>query len=69
MKICEGCIKQDVCKFKNKVKKYENGKCVEVEEPLTANLICKYKKFEPDTPTWTIYNDTATTRLSITICH
>ena len=52
MKICEGCIKQDVCKFKGEVEKYEaRTKCSNVPEPLVPDLSCKYKKTEP---CWTV---------------
>jgi hypothetical protein len=50
MNICEGCIKQDVCKFKEEVEKYENK--AKVPEPLEPILNCKYKKTE--NYTWTI---------------
>jgi len=42
MKICEGCIKQDVCKFKKEVEKYE-AKRTDIPEPLVPDLSCKYK--------------------------
>jgi len=36
MSICEGCIKQDVCKYKEEM---ERGNTKE-------NLVCRYKKLE-----------------------
>ena len=42
MKICEGCIKQDVCKFKKEVEEYE-AKRTGLPEPLVPDLSCKYK--------------------------
>lgn len=48
MTICEGCIKQDVCKFKKEVEKYEaKRKVSDLPEPLVPDLSCKYKKTEP----------------------
>ena len=44
MKICEDCIKQDVCKFKGNVEKFEEKE--KLPEPLSNGIICKYKKFE-----------------------
>lgn len=45
MKICEGCIKQDVCKFKKEVEKYEvKRKEPQIPEPLEPDLSCKYRK-------------------------
>jgi len=43
MKICEGCIKQDVCKFKENVEKLEK-KSMECPEPLVPNMTCKFKE-------------------------
>lgn len=51
MRICEGCIKQDVCKFKEEVEKYE-GK-TKLPEPLEPIIECKYKRTEPNTWTYT----------------
>ena len=42
MKICEGCIKQDACKFKKEVEEYE-PKGTDMPEPLVPDLLCKYK--------------------------
>ena len=47
MKICEGCIKQDVCKFKDEVEKYD----MKLPEPLEPIIECKYKRTE--NYTWT----------------
>ena len=44
MNICEGCIKQDICKFKDEVGKYE-GK-MKLPEPLSPIIECKYKETE-----------------------
>lgn len=41
MNICEGCVKQDVCKFKEEVEKYEEKG---LPEPLTPKAECKYKE-------------------------
>jgi len=56
MEICEGCIKQDVCKFKKEVEKYEMEDSG-IPEPLFPFLNCKYKRTEP--PNWT-YTGTTT---------
>ena len=45
MKICEGCIKQDVCKFKENVEKLEK-KSMECPEPLVPDMTCKHKVLE-----------------------
>jgi len=45
MKICEGCVKQDVCKFKENVEKFEKGR-IAAPEPLVPDMTCKFKKFE-----------------------
>ena len=47
MTICEGCIKQDVCKYKEEVEKYERDKLPEPLEPIVG---CKYKETEPTHP-------------------
>lgn len=39
MNICEGCIKQDVCKFKEEIGKG----CPDLPEPLEFVVTCKYK--------------------------
>ena len=63
MKLCEGCIKQDVCKFKKEVEEYE---CmVKLPEPLEPVIECKYKETEPYWPAscpriWTYYPATFT---------
>ena len=46
MKICEGCIKQDVCKFKDEVGKYEKDK---LPEPLVPSVACKHKETAQET--------------------
>jgi len=51
MKICEGCINQDVCKFKKEVEKYEQES--KLPEPLTPDVDCKYKRTEPSYWTYT----------------
>ena len=45
MKICEGCLRQDVCKFKAEVEKYEDK--TELPEPLDSAITCKYKEVGP----------------------
>lgn len=45
MKLCEGCIKQDVCKFKEEVEEYE-VKRTDIPEPLVPILSCKFRKPE-----------------------
>ena len=68
MKLCEGCIKQDMCKFKEEVEKYELK--MQLPEPLEPIIECIYKETEPrdfyyshGTPcrtiigSWTIGND------------
>ena len=51
MKICEDCIKQDVCKFKKGVEKYEGG--IELPEPLKPNIECECKRTKPSNLTYT----------------
>lgn len=54
--ICEGCIKQDVCKYKERV-----GMSLSLDEPL--EITCKYKEIDdwddgdecPDNPVWGLY--------------
>ena len=64
MKICEDCIKQDVCKFRKGVEKYEGS--VELPKPLEPIIQCKYKRTEPSdwhytiTDSDTISSDTTT---------
>jgi len=50
MKICEDCIKQDVCKFKDEVEEFE--KKAKLPEPIEPIIECKYKRTE--NYTWTI---------------
>ena len=42
MNICEGCIKQDVCKFKEEIGKG----CPDLPEPLEFVVTCKYKEVD-----------------------
>ena len=60
MKICEDCIKQDVCKFKEEVSNYEGEK---LPEPLTPKVECKFKQ---TTPYYTIYNHPCATTATVT---
>lgn len=48
MKICEDCIKQDVCKFKEQVEGYENK--IDLPNPLEPIILCKYKHILPTYP-------------------
>jgi len=48
MEICKDCIKQDVCKFRKQVEKYESE---ELPEPLQPAVSCKYKR--PNSWTYT----------------
>ena len=51
MNICEGCIKQDVCKFKEEVEEYEaKRKEPQIPEPLVPDLSCKHRREEQN---WT----------------
>ena len=43
MKICEDCIKQDVCKFKESIEAYEDGRA-ELPKPLVPEVRCKFKQ-------------------------
>lgn len=47
MNICEGCIKQDVCKFKVWVSMMER-KVAELgfDEPMEVTITCKYKEVD-----------------------
>ena len=54
MKICEDCIKKDVCKYRAKVEKYEEES--KLPEPLVPNAGCKYRRTEPSNCTYTIWN-------------
>ena len=45
--ICEGCIKQDVCKYKEEVERYEKKNKGKLPEPLEPTARCKYKRPEP----------------------
>lgn len=58
MKICEDCIKQDVCKFREEVERFEKKHKAKLLEMLTENLECKYK-YVPSTD-FTIPSDTTT---------
>ena len=42
MKICDCCLKQDICKFKSEVEKYEVK--TELPEPLESAVTCKHKE-------------------------
>jgi len=43
--ICEGCIKQSTCKYKEVVEEYEaDAPEMLFDEPLEATVICKYKQ-------------------------
>ena len=43
MNICEGCIKQDVCKFKEEVESYELNKDM-FKFPKPLEVTCKYRQ-------------------------
>jgi len=77
MNICEGCIKQDTCKFKERVEdEYETwrnntGRFI-LKEPLGISVSCKYKQLKdlgyvsipsvwPDWDTYTPYLPTSIT--------
>jgi len=60
MKICEDCIKQDVCKYTKQVEKYEND--VKLPKPLEPIVQCKYKRTEPSN--WTTYTIPNTTTVT-----
>ena len=49
--ICEGCIKEDVCKYWEKVKKWERRKAtvegLKMPEGLSYSVECKYKVIDP----------------------
>ena len=51
MKICEDCIKQDVCKFKEQVEGYENK--IKLPNPLEPIIQCKRRRTEPSNLTYT----------------
>jgi len=53
--MCEDCIKKDVCKFRNKVEKYESEE--KLPEPLESGVNCKYKRTEPSNWSYTITGD------------
>ena len=55
MKICEDCIKQDVCRYKKQVEGYEDG--VKLPKPLEPIIQCKYKRTEPSTWRYTLTGD------------
>lgn len=63
MKICEDCIKNDVCKFKSKVEKYEEE--AKLPEPLESNVGCKYKRSEPSNWHYTTIPDCDSGTVSI----
>ena len=43
--ICEGCIKQDTCKYKEVVEEYEaDAPEMLFDEPLEVIIQCKYKE-------------------------
>ena len=52
MKVCEGCIKQDTCKFRKEVERFEKVEGIlgkhPFPEPLEAVVTCKYKLVEED---------------------
>jgi len=50
MNICEGCIKQDVCKFRAGVEKEMEGRGI--AEPLEVAITCKYKVITPINEIW-----------------
>lgn len=56
MKICEDCIKQDVCKYTKQVGKYEND--AKLPKPLEPMVACKYKRTEPSYWSYTIPSTT-----------
>jgi len=58
MKICEDCIKKDVCKFREKVEGLKLKK-FNLPEPLQPELTCPYKKAEPLT-SWVVTTGTTT---------
>ena len=74
MKLCEDCIKKDVCKFRKKVEKFEAENTL--PEPLENGITCKYRRTEPSnwytvtcptvsTGTYSPYGDTTTTACDI----
>ena len=49
--ICEGCIKQSTCKYKEVVEEYEaDAPELLFDEPLEATIQCKYKQTYPPLP-------------------
>ena len=59
MKICEDCIKKDVCRYKTKIEKWAKGKCtIELPEPITPEFVCKYKEVAKDNSWLAINSDT-----------
>lgn len=58
MKICEDCIKQDVCKFKKEVEGYESE--VKLPKPLEPIIQCKHKRTEPEYWSYTMPTTTTT---------
>lgn len=65
MKICEGCIKQDVCKFKEGVEKYEDGVLPDVAEVLVIARECRYKRSGMYTWTYNPSQDLDTTAVQV----
>ena len=53
MKICEDCIKQDVCKWKPVVEEWEESKKEELPCPLLPTTMCKFKRTRPSNCTYT----------------
>jgi len=65
MKICEDCIKKDVCKYQAKVEKFESD--TKLPEPLESGISCKYKRTKScnwtyNEPTYT-WHEPGNTRL------
>jgi len=57
MNICEDCIKNDVCKYRAKVEKYEQE--TKLPAPLEPEVKCRHKRTEPIS--WTYVSDGTTT--------
>ena len=66
MNICEGCIKQDVCKFKKQVGEYVGE--MRLPEPLAPTLECQYKRTEPSNWTYTVPHISAYTTICDPYC-
>jgi len=59
MKICEGCIKQDTCKFREEVEMQEKFDAVvthTLREPLEVSVTCRYKQNGYNIPYVTVPN-------------